>query len=457
VAHLEQAARGALGIRRLVLLRRMVEAKLFLGQLDEALALVQGIGRPGGAPSQGLPSSTVGAVLRAQARVVLDRWDVLTADEAMAGLDLARAEVLSNLVKKDETQKAFSELEKRLARLDGPVVHHVLVRWAKAWSWFLCEILGKADEAMRVCAVVRARVPADVFDADEDALAFVRAEEVATGASGNLTRSQQLAEEHIALAERSAKLRDGCLAWNARALVHYGQGELEGARKALGRAIELARTTGWLRREAISVHNLSLVLTELGELDAAWAGELLYARLSLLIGNHAAKAEAPGVLGAIELARGRFAEAEAQLTTVRKVAEANGWDMLKAISRALSGRLRLQRSRGGADSLEVTRGRNDLFAALEVLEEQRVCWSEEIDPAEVYGLAAVSMRWAGQESNARALLDNAQARLPADNVVSLQQLRVARAWLDRESVDGALAWFVEHGFARRAALWRSLW
>jgi tetratricopeptide (TPR) repeat protein len=457
VARLEQAAAGAQGIRRLVLLRKISEAKLFLGLPDEALALVQSAGRPGATPAQALPSSRVGSVLRYHQKDLLDQWDKLSADEAMAALELVRAEVLSNLVKKEDTQKAFGDLERRLGRLDGPAVHHLWVRWAKAWSWFLCEILGQAREAMRVCGVVRQRVPAAVLAADDDAIAFVRAEEIATAGSGDLTRAKKLTEEHIALAERSARLRDACLAWNARAIVHYGQGELALAKKAFEKAIELARTTGWLRREAISVHNLSLVLSELGDLDGAFARETLYARLSLIIGNHAAKAEAPAVLAGVELARGRLAEAEAYIATVRKVAEANAWDMLSAIARALSGRLRLQRFRASADSLELTRGRNDLLAALAVLEDQQVAWSEELDPAEVYGLLAVAMKFSGQGPNAKRLLENAAATLPADNVVSQQQLRVSTAWLAGENVDDALAWLTEAGFARRVALWRSLW
>ena len=130
--------------------------------------------------------------------------------------------------------------------------------------------------------------------------------------------------------------------------------------------------------------------------------------------------------------------------------------MSSAVSRALSGRLRLQRSRRGSDSLEVTRARNDLLAALARLEEQQVAWSEEIDPGEVYALTAVSMRW-GSQPGAKAMLEGALARLPADNVVSLQQLQVAIAWLEGKNADLSLAWFESRGFARRAALWRSLW
>lgn len=456
VAWLEQAVRSAMGVRKLVLLRRIAEVKLFLGQPDEAIAVVVSAGRPAASPPLPLPASSVGRVLGAQPRGVLDRWDSLSTDEAMVALDVVRAESISYLVKKEDTQRAFSELQKRLSRLKGSAVPHLWIRWAKGWSWFLCEILGHSNEAMAACALVRRHVSDAQLAADEDAIAFVRAEEVATCSVGQFTRAMTLTKEHIALAERAGKLRDACLGWNAHAIVHYGQGELRQARKAFERSLELARSTGWLRREAITLHNLSLVLTELGELDAAFAAETTYARLSLLVGNHAGKAEAPLVLASVELARGRLAEAEVQLATARKIAEANGWDMLMTFGRALTGRLRLLRVKAGGDALEVTKAKNDLMAAIEVLEERSVGWTEELDPGEVVGLYAMALKWSGQQALAQEVIARTVARLPAENVVSRKQLEVTSAAVAGQSLDEPLQWFEERGFARRVALWRKL-
>lgn len=455
-SRLELAVRGASGVRRLVLLRRLAEVKLFLGLPDEAIQVIAGAGRGAPVVPQPLPDAAVGRVLATQRRGVLDRWDELSPDEALAALEVVRAECVSYLVKKEETQRAFSELERKLGKLKGRAVPHLWVRWAKGWSWFLCEILGRAADAMRACAVVRRNVSGDVLAADEDVLAFVRAEEIATCSIGELNRARALTEEHIALAERAGSFRDACLGWNARAIVHYGQGELPQARRAFERALELARTTGWLRREAITLHNLTLVLAELGEHDLAFAAETTYARLSVLMGNHAGKAEAPLVLAGVELARGRLAEAEALISQARKVAESNGWDMLIAQARALLGRLRLVRYRSGGDALEVARAKNDLLAAIEVFEERSLAWTEDIDPGEVFALQALALKWSGQTAQGRDLLARAQARFPPDNVVSRTQLDVAAAALGAQPLEQALRWFDERGFARRAALWREL-
>ncbi len=455
-AHLEQALRGAHGVRRLVLLRRVAEVKLFLGLPLEALALLQGAARPAFATPEALPATRAGQVLAAQRRGVLERWEALSVDEAMAGLELVRAECHSHLVKREETQRAFEELERRLARLTGPAATHLWVRWARGWSWFLCEILGRAADAVRACARVREVVPPAELAADEDAIAFVRAEEVAASSCGDFTRATALADELIALADRAGRLRDACLGWNARGILRYGRGELGAARAAFDRAIELARATGWLRREAISLHNLCLVLTELGEADAAVAGETQYAALSVLIGNHAGQAEAPLVLAGAELARGRLEEADALLAAGRKAAEANGWDMLVAWSRALSGRLRLLRYRRAGDALEVTKARNDLLAALEVLEERHVAWSEELDPAEVTALYAWACSRGGQPTQALEAVARMRGRLPAENLVSHEQLALVEALLSGAPVARAVGWFEARGFRRRVALWQTL-
>jgi tetratricopeptide (TPR) repeat protein len=453
---LEVSVRAAQGVRRLVLLRRMAEVKLFLGLPDEALALIATAGRFAPSPAQPWPEGTVGRVLAQQHRGVLDRWDTLSLDEAQVSLELVRAECVSYLVKKEETQRAFAELEKRLTRLKGAAVPHLWIRWAKGWSWFTCEILGRAAEGMRACALVRRTVSQDVLAADEDAIAFVRAEEIATASIGDLSRAMALTEEHIALADRAGRLRDACLGWNAHGIVHYGQGALGPARKAFERALELARSTGWLRREAITLHNLTLVLTELGELDAAFAAETTYARLSVLMGNHAGKAEAPLVLATVELARGRLKEAEVLLVQARKTSEANGWDMLLAQARALTGRLRLLKYKASGDLLEVTKAKNDLLAAIEVLEEHNLAWTEELDPGEVFAQLALAMKWTGQTPAAKELIAKALTKLPLESVISRAQLDVATALLAGQSVEPALKWFDDRGFIRRGDFWRKL-
>jgi hypothetical protein len=201
---------------------------------------------------------------------------------------------------------------------------------------------------------------------------------------------------------------------------------------------------------------LALVLTELGELDAARAVETEYATLSVMIGNHAAKVEAPLVLANVELARGDLTKADALISSARKLAEANGWAMMVATGRMLSGRLRLLRFRANGDTLELTKAKNDFLASIEVLEEHSTAWTEELDPGEVYSLYAATLKLQGQTDAARALLARGQKRMPLENVVSQRQLEVALAYVNGVNLEPALQWFAECGFARRVTLWRLL-
>lgn len=453
---LEAALKDATDIRRLVLLRRLAEIRLFLGQPQAAVTLLPEQNRPTAVRASKLPASDVGTLLEKLSPSALDRWDRLDGETAQVALELVRAEALSHLVKKEETQRAFSAVERKLSLLKGPGAAKLWIRLARGWSWFLTEILGKGPEAMRVCAVARRNVPAELLAQDDDTLALIRAEAVATAAIGELARAEALSREQLALARKHGRLRDACLALNMLGLVQYGQGRLTEARASLEESIEAARASGWLRREAITLHNLVLVLTELGELDAAFAGETTYARLSTLMGNHAGKAEAPLVLSTVELARGRLPEAEQLIAEGRKVAEANGWDMLVAQARAHAGKLRLLRYKRSGDALEVTRARNDLMAAIEALEERSLVWSEELDPGELYALLAMALKWSGQATQGLTLVEGVTGRLPNENVISRQQLEVARALLRGTSVAEPLGWFRERGFARRVALWEAL-
>lgn len=454
-AALQKAMAGASGVRKLVLARRVAEAELFFGKPAQALATLSGVVRGPPAPSP-LPPVAAGRILSSQPRKALDRWDYLSPEEALAAVDLVRAECLSHLVKKEDTVAAFEELEKKLGKLSGPASSHLWVRWARAWTWFLCEILGRPKDAFAACTKVRQKVPADALLDDDQAVAFLRAEEMACTTLGDFARSRTLVEELIALTERRGDLREQALAWNARAILHFGSGDLADARRAFSRALELARSTGWVRREAIALHNLALVQCELGELDAAHASETRYMELSMLIGNHAAAAEAPAVLAGVALARGELMKAESLLGQARKHSEANGWSMLTAWSRALGGRAKLLRFVKERDPLELTRARSDLLAAIEVFEEQSAAWTEEFDPGEIYALYAAGLKLAGQASQAKEALERAARFTLPQNVVSRRMLEVGRAVVEGKDVAAELAWHKDRGYARVVELWSVL-
>ncbi len=452
---LSTAAVESNGVRRVALHRRIADAQLLAGQPDKALATLQGVGRGASAESPKL-SSPGGEALSAQPRALLDRWESLSLDEANASVELVRAEAWSHLVRKEETVAAFGALERKLDRLAGPVAAHLWIRWAKSWGWFLCEILGLPADALRACEKVRLKVPAEVMKDDALALEFLRAQQIACASVGDFARALSLAEEQIALSRSRGDLRAQCLAWNARAILHFGQGELAGARRSFERSIDLARTTGWQRREAIATHNLALVLLEQGELDLAQSCEERYAVLSVAIGNHAATAEAPSVLAGVALARGDLGKAELLIAQARKAAEANGWTMLLGWARSLAGRLRVLKYAQTRDSLELSKAKTDFLAALDLFEEHSTAWTEEVDPGEVYALYAASLKLAGQDKQAQQALERGAKNLPAQNVVSLRSLDAGRAFVTGIGIEPALEWFENNGFQRVGRLWRQL-
>ncbi len=452
---LTAAAQPAQGVRRAVLLRRIAEAQLFAGQPEKALATLSPIGR---APLAASPLAPVGAgeVVAGQQRGLLDRWEALGSDDALALIDLTRAEALSHLVRKEDTLRAFGDLERRLERGEGAVAAQLWVRWAKSWSWFLCEILGRPADALKACEKVRSRVPVEVLGSDPEVLGFVRAEEIACSGLGDFARALALAEEMTALATERNDLSGQCLAWNARAILHLGQGEPAASERGFERSLELARTIGWRRREAIATHNVALVQLELGDWDGAEASEERYAVLSVAVGNHAATAEAPLVLAGVALARGELLKADGFVAQARKASEGNGWTMLLAWSRALAGRLRLQRYLAGRDSLELSKARNDFMAALDLFEENSTAWTEEVDPAEVYALHAAALRLAGQPDAAVKALARGANKVPAQNLVSQRALAVGNAFVSGQGIEAALEWFLSRGYQRLPGLWRQL-
>jgi hypothetical protein len=453
---LAAAARHATGIRRFTLLRRLADAQLLAGQPDAAIVTLQPL--PAVINATGLPQSAhAKKALEAlqRTRAPSDQWTELQADAALAFAELARAEALSHLVRSEEAARAFADIEPKLRKLTGLVAAEAWVRWAKAQTWFLCEIRGDASAAMDVCARVRERVPGELIKDDTQA-ALLRAEEVAASSAGDFQRAKRLVDQQIAHAEATKSAREECLARNARGLLHLGEGELDAAKEAFERSRALAVETKWTRREAIALHNSALVGCERLELDEAEALERRYAKLSAQIGNEAAQAEAPLVLAAVELARGALDIAEALIATARKVSEARGWVMLKAQARALSGRACLLRFAAEHDALELPKARSHLLTALDVLEEHTLAWSEELDPGEAYALLAFALVKSGQAQKAEELLARAEKRLSRQSIVSRQALAVGAAAVRGEPLDEALKWFEERGYRRVVAQWRAM-
>lgn len=453
---LAAAAKHATGIRRATLLRRLADAQLLAGQPDAAIVTLQSIGRSLAAQPLADSAETGQALAAIRPRAAGDDWATLSADAALAAVELTRAEASSHLIKRDEAMAGFADVERRLQRLDGPAAALLWIRWARAQTWFLCEILGDASAALEVCARVRRKVPQATLAGGTHTIELLRAEEVASTSAGDFARGRRLVEEQIALAQAQGAPREECLAWNARAILHFGEGELPQAKAAYQRALELALATRWVRREAITTHNLALVAVEQLELDEAQRLELRYQALSVQVGNTAGLAEAPLVLAAVELARGNFGAAEPLIMQARRAAEAGGWVMLIAQARAAHGRLHLQRYIEARDVMELGKARTHLLATVDTLEEHSVAWSEELDPGEAYALLGYALQFSGQRDEARETVARGTGRVPKQSSVSHRALELGRAVVEGRPITEGLGWFDARGFRRVVALWRGL-
>lgn len=452
---LAAAAKHATGIRRATLLRRLADAQLLAGQPDAAMVTLQPIGRVLQSQPMFESAETSRALAAAKPRCAEDDWSTLSSAAALAAVELTRAEALSHLIRRDEAMAAFADVERRLQRIEEPAVAQLWIRWARAQTWFLCEILGDAAGALDVCARVRTKVSRTLSNAAA-AIALLRAEEIASTSAGDFERGKRLVEEQILLAQQQGAPREECLAWNARAILHYGEGELDAAKAAYGKALKLALATRWSRREAITTHNLATLALEQLELDEAWRLEQHYQALSLQIGNTAGQAEAPLLLAAVELARGSLLAAEPLITHARRAAEQGGWVMLIAQARALQGRLHLQRYIAEREPLELGKARTHLMAAADTLEEHSVAWSEELDPGETYALLGYALHRSGQLDKAREVIQRGEGRVPKQNTASTRALGLGRAAVEGQSMTAGLTWFDERGYKRIVALWRGL-
>ncbi|MBK7857294.1 MAG: hypothetical protein IPJ65_01470 [Archangiaceae bacterium] len=216
---LAAAARHATGIRRVTLLRRLADAQLLAGQPDAAIITLQPVGRALSAQPLAPTAETEKALAALRPRSAEDDWLTLSAPAALAGVELTRAEALSHLIKRDDAVAGFADVERRLQRLEGHAASQLWIRWARAQSWFLCEILGDAGAALQICARVRQKLPSDALRDGAQAIALLRAEEVASTSAGDFARGRALVEEQIALAQQQQAPREECLAWNARAIL----------------------------------------------------------------------------------------------------------------------------------------------------------------------------------------------------------------------------------------------
>lgn len=450
---LRRALEHSDGTRRLVLLRRLIDLEIVAGRVKPALErLAAGFARPS---APGPVPAPVRAALQALVTDPLDDWTRLGTEEALIALELVRGEALSQMGESVETRRLFEAIQRRLGALRSDSAAPLWARWIRVWAWFLGEILGQPREAERACALVRTVVSPQALQTPTLKAALLRAEQISASRVGDSPRARALADEYLALTQQTGEVREELTAWNAKGILHLSMGELVPARTAFDRSRQLAKDLGVKRREAIALHNLGLTLGELGEFDAAVAAQQEYVVRSAEITNEPARAYGPASLAAVEIARGDPGAAEAHLAAARRVAQEKAWPFILAWCRGLSGHLRLSHFLQGRDSLHLGLARSDYLACLDVLEEQSISWTEELDPGEFHVGHALTLAHSGKQREAVEALQRAATKLDPTFVTSHAWLRSGLALVERRPLQPELEWFLERGHARAVGFLRA--
>lgn len=450
---LRRAEASATGVRRLVLTRMRAEDELFHGGAAQAAKTAQTAFRQVGSSSLGNgPAPWCQLVLR-DVRDELEQWETLTTEEASCALELARAEALSHLGQGGETRRAFEGVQSRLVTLKRtPATDALWLRLARTWAWFAAEMLADGALARDICTAARQRVGGDGIAASSHAVAFLRAEQIAHSRGGDPAEARRLADELIAVSQARGDQKEECVAWNARSLLSLRDGALGLAREGFERSLDLARGIGFRRREAVALHNLGLVLAYMGEYGASLACQEKYLQLSEAIGNHPARAYGPAAMALVYVQQLDVHRAEPALLRARRAAEENGWPGLIAWTRHLSGLLKLLRHLDRRDGLQLSLARADFLACLDLLEDRKAGWSEELDPAETAAFLALTWLCSGNHAQAKAALPRAEAYAEG-SPHSTQVVAALSALISKQSPSAAVDWFDAHGYFRSTELW----
>ncbi len=455
VAAWRKAELGASGVRRLVLARLLAEEELFRGDVQKSAATALAASRLTLSAAAAIPEVWHEATLQG-VEDELERWDRLTGEEAQIALDLARAEAISQLGQATETRRAFEAVDARLQKSKASAVTGALfLRMARTWVWFAAEVLADGPLARRICDAIRGRVPPDVLQASFHASAYLRAEQVAHSRGGDPLRARAMADELIELSKARGDQREECIAWNSRALLHLRDGDLRLARLGFERSLDLARAIGFRRREAVALHNLGLTQAYAGEFGASVACQERYVLLSEQIGNFVARAYGPAALALVYVQQLDVQKAELNLARARRSAEENGWPGLIAWTRHLSGVLKLLKHLEKRDTLLLSLARSDFLASLDLLEDRKGTWSEELDPAEAAAFLALTWLCAGNVAQANTALPRAE-KFENGSAASKYVVGALRDVLAGRPPAASVLWFEANGHRRSMELWQRI-
>ena len=205
----------------------------------------------------------------------------------------------------------------------------------------------------------------------------------------------------------------------------------------------------------MALHNLGLALGYAGEFGASVACQERYIALSEQIGNFVARAYGPAALAMVYVQQLDVQKAEGHLARARRSAEENGWPGLVAWTRHLSGVLKLLKHLEKRDTLLLSLARSDFLACLDLLEDRKGTWSEELDPAEAAAFLTLTWLCAGNVAQATAALPRAE-KFEDGSAASRYVVGALRDLLAGRPPAASVAWFEANGQGRSLELWQRI-
>jgi tetratricopeptide (TPR) repeat protein len=450
IQSLRQALEQARGVRRLTLLRLISNQERYSGNAEQGLATLTETGTNPAGPE---PILTLPAALQQKLAALnpdpLARWETLELGEAQIALELARADTLAHLGQVPEARESFEALQAQVMSLAGKTGVRLQLQWGRTWVHLLAETLGDPQTAAGVIQELRRIIPEQALRQDEERLTLLYMEGLIAFRLGHFDQAQTIAEERLRLSRFRQDRRDEGNALNSLGIALDAQGMLAAAGQAYEQCLTISRAIGDRRGEAIALYNRGEAHFHLGEWDAAQRCQELYLPLSRVIGNRLAEAYAPLSRAGIASEMGDYELAETLILQARKIADANGWRKLSALTWPTLGQLHLRRG--------LAQSRPELWAgAIADLGSAEEVWGYSDEAGEFYFSLAMLLLLSGAQAEAQAVLTRARERLPRAWLVAHAWLDLSEALVQGRPVEGAHKWFRERGYVRVDAWLRLL-
>jgi class 3 adenylate cyclase/tetratricopeptide (TPR) repeat protein len=437
-----KALASASGIRRLTLCRQCAEVELFAGEAEKALKTINEVGQIAGAPAGELTES-LRQKLASLTEDSLMRLETLDLPTAEMMLELTRADAFVHLARVSEADAVYKALGVRLETLTGENSLRLWLRWGRAWSYFLSQIVGNAKAAEEVCNSIRQRIDLQNPALEEERMFFLNGESIVEMDMGRYDDAQVHNDERLMIAEKRKNLKEQTAAWNVKGIIAQSLGDLNATCEDYEKALTISRAIGYRRGEVVTLHNLGSTYADMGRWDIAIQHEEQYLAISRVTGNRLAEAYAPFTLGSIAIEQGEFERADALLRQGLKIAEENGWPLLTEIGQLSLVNLRFYRWFEQCDPAEL----QEVVRQMKTFEQ-----SPHTDQkGEFFATLSVAALLSGDPEEARAILQRARQKEDDSWVTDRVWLDYAEAVINNQSCKTSLDWFRQRGFMRAVA------